>query len=352
MSTGRSRMSKLRNACGPVQKAMFDFADGRLDDFKAARVIAHLESCESCRRDFEQVRFADSALSRASESLPDPGDLYPAFRSRLAANQHNPSNRLRFVMLPSVALASVVVCSLVLLRFHTGTSVAQLTGTYPITAPHGYGINNTSTRFRMEAGHIGRAVHDKVPISVSGTPGISPLFAIVLQAPKSAHSAMSRRVIAINTVPRRDMHQATLSIVTEASHDPHQYSPHLGKAGVRSTFGEMRNRSTFADMVLVEPEVAANIARKPAISATVSPLNVRSKQANVRLDRVDLVSESIAGESVPQTAGFALVVQDDVRGFTSEAHGPGESRLQRQAVDNGGVSVAVELDDPTAASKD
>ena len=63
--------------------------DGEKTDLPAAEIDAHLEHCENCRREIEQMQSAVLTLQRQTRSAP-AADLWAAVEKRIGAAQSEP----------------------------------------------------------------------------------------------------------------------------------------------------------------------------------------------------------------------------------------------------------------------
>lgn len=68
------------------------YCDGQLPPSKARAVAAHLERCERCRRECDQVRFA-AALLREMPIVPAPDDLWAGIERHAGTRETSPSSR-------------------------------------------------------------------------------------------------------------------------------------------------------------------------------------------------------------------------------------------------------------------
>ncbi len=96
--------------CADVRAREWDFAEGSLPTPERTDVQAHLDGCESCRRELTLCRSAEGALLTASTQIPPAGDLRAGFYGRLAAEHRQPRRYGR-----PLALSAVAVCGLALI---------------------------------------------------------------------------------------------------------------------------------------------------------------------------------------------------------------------------------------------
>lgn len=60
-----------RPDCDEVRELINEYIDGELDDGTAASVAAHIEVCPDCRRLYESLTSADTAVAALSDDVPD-----------------------------------------------------------------------------------------------------------------------------------------------------------------------------------------------------------------------------------------------------------------------------------------
>jgi hypothetical protein len=99
--------------CADVRAREWEFAEGSLPTPERTAVQAHLDGCESCRRELTLCRSAEGALLAASAQIPPAGDLRAGFYGRLAAQRRQPRRYGRPLALSAVAVG---VLALVLVR--------------------------------------------------------------------------------------------------------------------------------------------------------------------------------------------------------------------------------------------
>jgi hypothetical protein len=83
------------------------YCDGQLPPKKARTIAAHLERCERCRRECDEVRFA-AALLREMRIEPAPDDLWTAIERHLGERETSSSSRWSFRR-PLVAVGALLV---------------------------------------------------------------------------------------------------------------------------------------------------------------------------------------------------------------------------------------------------
>jgi anti-sigma factor RsiW len=68
----------MDNPCDEIRDLMSGYLDNELDQNKTERMEAHLEQCESCRTEFEEMTLLVSASSSLSVELP-PDEVWDQF---------------------------------------------------------------------------------------------------------------------------------------------------------------------------------------------------------------------------------------------------------------------------------
>lgn len=68
----------MDNPCDKIRDLMSGYLDSELDDADTERMEAHLEQCESCRTDFEEMTLLVSASASLSVELP-PDEVWDQF---------------------------------------------------------------------------------------------------------------------------------------------------------------------------------------------------------------------------------------------------------------------------------
>ena len=105
---------------------------------------AHLDGCESCRREMTLCRSAEGALLSASAQIPSAGDLRTGFYGRLATQQRRPRRYGRPLALSALA-AGVVALALV--------RPALQTHVVPPAGPEGVSVNLPPNASRPTISH-------------------------------------------------------------------------------------------------------------------------------------------------------------------------------------------------------
>jgi anti-sigma factor RsiW len=109
--------------CHEVQERLSAWLDGELPEAVGAALTAHLERCETCRREWLQLRALDAALDNLAAPVP------PGLAEKVAARVRRPPRRLGW---QSAALAACLVLGIALggslARSFHGTAAATGNG--------------------------------------------------------------------------------------------------------------------------------------------------------------------------------------------------------------------------------
>jgi anti-sigma factor RsiW len=109
--------------CHEVQERLSAWLDGELPEAVGVALTAHLERCETCRREWLQLRALDAALDNLAAPVP------PGLAEKVAARVWRPPRRLGW---QSAALAACLVLGIALggslARSFHGTAAATGNG--------------------------------------------------------------------------------------------------------------------------------------------------------------------------------------------------------------------------------
>jgi len=138
------------------------YCDGQLPPKKARAIAAHLERCERCRRECDEVRFA-AALLREMPIQSAPGDLWIAIERHLVERQTSSSSRwwLRRPLVAVTALLVLLIGGLIYLQSQRRGASWEVTivdngASRTARQPEGAWIQTSaSTRAHVTVGHIG-----------------------------------------------------------------------------------------------------------------------------------------------------------------------------------------------------
>jgi anti-sigma factor RsiW len=110
--------------CHEAQEHLSAWLDGELPEAAGAALTAHLERCETCRREWLQLRALDAALDNLAAPVP------PGLAEKVAARVRRPQRRPGW---QAAALAACLVLGIVLgggmARSFHGTAAATGIGT-------------------------------------------------------------------------------------------------------------------------------------------------------------------------------------------------------------------------------
>lgn len=99
-------MTSENHHCEPWQHRLDDFVDERLSPRDHADVQRHLDSCESCRREVEELTGLLAAARDLPRSLQPPWDSWPDIEARLSPRSRRP--RLRGWIPQAIAAALLI----------------------------------------------------------------------------------------------------------------------------------------------------------------------------------------------------------------------------------------------------
>ena len=287
---------------------------------------SHLAECEKCRLEIERIRLAESALMSARLSIPAPGDLYAGFSNKLSAQQSKgPWLRLAYLA-PAFALGMVAI---VLLRPTHGP------------AKPGKALATTTPSPRM--GRDRQPVFDMNRVATSNTPGSAartnredPLRIdfMSIQPGKRSHKQRSEVALIIAeeglTIRRKQVETAV-------------NSPTLDGVASAKIPVELQDEAA-ARFALHMPDVSDFKSDQTDLYAAVNDQPHRLEYSALGLRTYAYAAPVVMEES---QAAFALVVQDDVRGFSAEAH---TASLSEPSTSNSGgnaddsLKIEVEFD--------
>ncbi len=330
MSADRLRNGNRSSRCVAIQAQLFDYVDSTLDASAMQAVNLHFIECEGCRLEVEQIRRAEEALSSMSLSVPASGDLYAGFAQKLAARQAQTSfRRLRFVG-PAFAVV-ILALVLVLPSFRRVPSATKTAFTPSPLQVDAYAVNKM------------RESHNPGAIALNGFEDFSK--SVTLREHIGA-SARRRRSAGEHNIRlafgRIEARKAAIA------RDRKQFSEQqLGMAEglADSTDYELAKSTPNGFQKLQVPAVADLAYGEHDLSAAADATKLDRRSLDLSLE-ARLYTDRDSGPTAE--TGFALVVEDDVRGFTAEAHNAAatqDSPAQSKAAVNDGVKVEVEFDD-------
>jgi hypothetical protein len=89
-STPKDLTPEGGGGCAAWQRRLDDYVDEDLSDRARAELERHLEGCESCRSEVDEIRALVAAARSLPRSLPPPWDSWPEIESRLTPRARRP----------------------------------------------------------------------------------------------------------------------------------------------------------------------------------------------------------------------------------------------------------------------
>ncbi|MEE8524236.1 MAG: zf-HC2 domain-containing protein [Thermoanaerobaculia bacterium] len=99
-------MTSENHRCEPWQRQLDDFVDERLSPRDQAELQRHLDGCESCRREAEELEGLLAAARELPRALQPPWDSWPDIEARLSSRSRRP--RLRGWVPQAIAAALLI----------------------------------------------------------------------------------------------------------------------------------------------------------------------------------------------------------------------------------------------------
>ena len=280
--------AKNRNCCSVLRDNQIqEYLDGGLPPAQVQELQAHLTVCTACNASMAQARAADEALRQAALSLPVAGDLYAGFAEKLAASQPRRMGlRLTTGSWAGVSASlAMAACALAFWAHQAqvtrGSDSISLAINQPV--PPAASQQSNIARLPLNSEALGYPMADRAKMPAASEPVHASNYA--------SAGVRLRRLAAVTRRKREDLHVAISQ----------RYS----------------------------------LKRLPAAAA------VRALAANPAAARPDMLT----GEVKPPVLDgqFAMVVQDDVRGFTAEVRGSAAAAGASPALTNSGADVRVEI---------
>jgi anti-sigma factor RsiW len=298
--------------CDRREQQIQNYLDASLGAGEIADLEAHAAQCPACAGAMISAAAAHLALRSAAASLPSPGDLYPGFAARLQQTQKTRLFPYSFSQVSAGMAVAACLGALWMYQHPSPTAVSQ-----------GASQNNNQVavitpELKASGGsenHKQIAKTDSAPVHIAkaGAGNGANFAAKRSQARAQVHHGLTHQLLRLAVQAPPSL--ATVNgVVTNGS----SYR-RLSIAGVAAT------RDRYTAVLPPRPEETAAISNQ--ITATGKPPFKDNGTAN---------APSNAGE-------FALVVQDDVRGFTSEVRGNvvAENREDRRLNSSADVHVEV-----------
>lgn len=385
--------------CSKVRELMYDFVDSTSTPANRHLVEKHLVACVDCTLELEQIRTVESALAGSRSTIPSPGSLYSGFAQKLEASQ----KRRLPIWQPSnygLAFAAITVVAVVLSVKIRNNAVDQRNAQlWNSLSPGEHAVANLDSEskdvpsaypksnFGYDASNPGAnslnskrvAITNKGSVAAphgesarnwavlrSAVPHNSDVALNSNETGNSANMASVRKPVLSLTMFKADgaptgVYRRSVSIALSKSYSTVLYKT-VSLADIASGSSsnsyysnssqllKIRDHNSLsfstADSLSVKDVASFTAARPSSLSANGLLALGASSQFGVSADSVDAVSN----------VKFALVVEDDVRGFTSEAHDTlSDNRLEgaksaasasaQNSGIGGGAKVEVEFDD-------
>lgn len=299
--------------CDRRELQIQNYLDACLSAVEIADLKAHASACPACSHALNSAGDAHLALCNAAASLPVPGDLYSGFAAKL---QQDKKQGLGLYSFGRASLGLAAAACLAMLWFHRPVTT---TGT----------ILQTSDGHNKQVAAIGPQM---MPSGVSTEENQSV-------APHT--NSKSKRSVAAGEAytPTPTIRQVQLQVsASRSERQVHNAKQVLAgqPAGLARITSLSRNRKLMVSAGVVNryqnPEVSPSLSA--ATVALSHPLVANGK--TMGKDTTITMPPAASGE-------FALVVQDDVRGFTSEVRGcvVADSREDRRLNSSADVHVEV-----------
>lgn len=300
-------------ACAWVQDRLFAYLDGDLAPGEMPAVRAHLDACRACRREIAIARQTEQALTSASATLPQAGDLRAGFYARLAASEttrrRRPDWRLAAPAFAALLLAALAAPRLLAPR-HTLV-------TKPPVAPSTEKVKSQDTAWLLAIPNPLEPVWAQPHVWVDSTP--------VKHWPLHHRNTSGRMFVAGNISGYRTHSGRLWARRYHAS-----ASVQLAYANTPGS-----RRSDFA-LAAASGKAAERVDRAASEEQTRYRSAVASKRANPQGERKVFLALAKPASASPEDA-IDFHIRDEVRGFTASTH------IGSTAADgDGGAVVTVE----------
>lgn len=323
--------------CIVVQAKLLDYVDSALSASDKRAVESHIEQCQTCTVELSQIRRAEAALVSAALSVPVPGSLYEGFSAKLTSRQTY-ENRRAFRWMaaaPAFALAIIAIVYATGGRRHGLTEVSGIPAPTPrvvasLSDPSSFGLQHHPFT-QLESG----AYHGA---STTSTHNAQSRFS--RRAPSLANKRTSGPNVMLrfatsrfrNSVPGIKWQLAEQPVASLAAVNGVQ------QEGIAYTRVDVK--ATFEMNTIRERSYGNNYRYELPYTDSYQVLALRTPDATLGYNPI--AGEAREAENLDR---FALVVQDDVRGFSAESH-DAASPSQRTSGDgtSGGVRIEVEYD--------
>lgn len=295
--------SRKDNTCQMVQSRLLDLLDGGLLSNEHEQVTLHLANCSGCSAVLASLRSSELALRESMLAIPPVGDLHPEFLSRIRAEKVNEPKRLP--------------------RFAGGLAFACIAATCWMVF--------TSSQ------HSSAPVH-----TLNVTPGQTEL---VVQ-PKASQPAPERTA---QGNPMAGLHEPQSQVedhVAQSGSNRHRRIA-MVIAGERFTGNSRVVKATSGRVShgsgLRRSPAAADL---PGRADTTLAAGAVATQLPLSEEAQPMQEKRLFASNSPAAETFRLRVEDDVRGFTSEAlsSGGANATLSTAVSNNTRVSIIMDTD--------
>jgi len=293
--------------CADVRAREWDFVEGVLPIPARTAVQAHLDACESCRREMMLCRSTEGALLTGLAQIPSAGDLRTGFYARLAEQQRRPAGG--YGRPAALSALAVGILALTLLRPALQTRFGQ---------PAGPGERISSLAFAPLRPALEPALRSRLsqetPLILRSVPGLSEtqvdrlLASVDARLPASPrHRGTRRRPIrsgSLASVARRPSNRLSLSLAAASKSVLYAYYDASGLP--RAEYG--RTAKTKTGLPVIRTNLGMNAPET----------NIRDRQTKFGL----------VAAAMPSEAGVSLEVTDEVRGFSNTTHVASDIEVQ------------------------
>jgi hypothetical protein len=93
--------------CRVAEAAAAELALGSLGGYERSRMLAHTESCETCRREVAELSQVADAIVRAAPALEPPAGFESRLLDRFGANEPHLSKRKRYLAAAAAVLVAL-----------------------------------------------------------------------------------------------------------------------------------------------------------------------------------------------------------------------------------------------------
>ncbi len=301
---GNSLKDKM---CQTVQNKLLDMLDGGLRSNEHEQVTSHLANCSACSAELASLLSSELALRESMSAVPPAGDLYPEFLSRIRAE-----NAIEPKRLP---------------RFAGGLAFACVAATCWMLF--------TSSQ------HSSAPVH-----TLNVTPGQTALAA----QPKASQPAPERAAQGNAMAGLHEPQSQVEDHMAQFGSDRHRRIAMViageritgNSLVIKATVGKVSNESGLRRSPAATDQTSR--ADTTLAAGTVATQFSLSEEAKAVPEKRLFASNSPAAET------FRLKVEDDVRGFTSEALSSGGANSTLSSAESNNTRVSIIMDTDSSVS--